>query len=103
MKKPPDQKNQIRNFITVKVPLRKVLKQWDLVKPKFEVNEEMIFFADRKITDEDVLFNNKYFQAVCDGNSPESLEEWISTNYGTMIEKLAHKAKAKIKRLENYH
>ena len=54
-------------------------------KKKFEVNEEMIFFADRKITDEDVLFNNKYFQAVCDGNSPESLEEWISKNYGTMI------------------
>ena len=36
MKKPPDQPDQIRNFITVKVPLRKVLKQWDLVKPKFD-------------------------------------------------------------------
>jgi hypothetical protein len=33
MKKPPD---QVRNFITVKVPLRKVLKNWNLVKPKFD-------------------------------------------------------------------
>jgi hypothetical protein len=33
MKKPPD---NVKNFITVKVPLRKVLKNWDLIKPKFD-------------------------------------------------------------------
>lgn len=36
MKKPPDQTNQVRNFITVKVPLKKVLKNFDLIKPRFD-------------------------------------------------------------------
>ena len=36
MKKPPDQKKLVQNFITVKVPLKKVLKNWDIIKPKFD-------------------------------------------------------------------
>lgn len=71
-------------------------------KQKTAKKDEIFVIYSKSITDEDLLFDNDYWEKVCKREAPENLKEWLNENYPLQLERVCKKVALDKKRMDTY-